>query len=1780
MNDILPSPEPAPMLARRNVSLMTPPQARHRRPIVLVLGMHRSGTSLCSQILSALGVDMADDIAPHASNPTGQWERREIVDLHDRILDHFNRGFYTPYHDFSLPVAWWADPRVSDIRREMVGFLTARMGQAPFGFKDPRTARLMPMWHQMFSELELEPKIISCLRNPAQVARSLHARDGIDTEIGELRWFAYVVDSFRYTKNCDICVVEYENWFEDPAANLKKLRDFIGPSWLERELDTEALVSSIIDDELRHDDREHRHARHPLIRSVYGLARRADRDPAARDQLLAIAAQYVSFDQMQRALQRSFERNTERALLVAPLEQEAAALQARVDERDAALAIANHRAEESATHAAAIAARAQAALAEIDRHRIAVGELTRQRDAAQFAAAEAVHAEINRLRESLAAADLEARQRGAELDNAGGELAALRETLAAAEVEARQRGAELDNAGRELAALRETLAAAEAEARERGAELDNAGRELATLRETLPATERLAAEFRAATERELAAAASIAEITTHLKERTDQLEADAARESAALAEIDRLRLMIEELTRQRDTAQLAAVEAVHGEVARLREALAAAEREAYERAAEIDGTRRELAELHQAVAGSETLAAEIRAATERELATAESIADLAARLAERTAWAEAAAADESAARAEIDKQRIFISELIRQRDTAQIDAAEALHDELSGLRDALAAAEREACDRAAEFASTSHEIAELRQALAGAEILAGDIRAAAEREVDAAANFAEVTLRLAERTVEATANKAGESAALAAVETAHLEIARLREALAAADAQARQQAAEFENIAAAGIADLTTRLAERSRAAAESEAALQTRVTALAAELANANARRPSSFNLLSRVTQSSIRRRVGAAVRAGDSARRSGKWVAAARHYHRALDRSPDLTAIWVQLGHALKEQGDHRGAEDAYRRSLALEASVADTHLQLGHLLKLMSRWGEAADCYARALQLDPALPDAGGELDRLTPLLLDQGDKARDGRDWAAAARHYRRALDRQPDLMPIWVQFGHALKEQGDYLAAEAAYRRALALDRSVADTHLQLGHLLKLQARRALAIDAYATAIRLDPDLAAARESLHALVGYSPSETERAIRGDGGFSRSAPGSPGIYSATVIGDVAEPRDIAAPAGFAADPPIPLSPADRYGALFVEARHKNGPGHDIIWLGVIDWHFRIQRPQHLAANLADAGARIFYVSIVFEPADEKGRFRIIESPHAGVFEIRMRVANDACESIYQGLGERTIGELQLALDELVAVLGIQAPIVLVEHPAWHQVACGVPGATVVYDCLDLATGFSNVAESTASAEDAMLASADLVITASRPLAEHVSHYRSSVIIRNAAEVEFFAQGYSDGVAGERPVIGYFGAIADWFNIEWIEHCAAARPHWDFRLIGRTDGCDISRAAKLPNVRFFGEKPYQELPLFLREVDVAVIPFRLVELIRCTNPVKLYEYMAAGKAVVAAPMPEVIEATDLVYIADDAASFTKCIEQALAEDSPELRQRRQNWAREHNWASRADQLSQAVDAVFPLVSIVVLTYNNWEFTSACLFSLRSWSDYPNLEIIVVDNASSDQTRERLRALERQDRRIRVILNDANLGFAGGNNVGLRNARGEYAILLNNDTFVTRGWVRDLIRPMQLDTRIGLVGPLTNNIGNEQKVDIAYRDMQEMQDSARRFVRGRLRRTLDAANLAFFCVAIRRSVLEEVGFLDEVYGVGFFEDDDYCRRVGRANYKMVIADDVFVHHHLSASFAALGTKAGELMVRNRAIFEERWGPWQPHRYRNEPGFG
>ncbi len=621
-----------------------------------------------------------------------------------------------------------------------------------------------------------------------------------------------------------------------------------------------------------------------------------------------------------------------------------------------------------------------------------------------------------------------------------------------------------------------------------------------------------------------------------------------------------------------------------------------------------------------------------------------------------------------------------------------------------------------------------------------------------------------------------------------------------------------------------------------------------------------------------------------------------------------------------------------------------------------------------------------------------------------------------------------------------------------------------------------------------------------------------------------------------------------------------------------------------HDFLFFAIIAWNFRTQRPQHLASCLAGMGNRVFYINIQFNELMPGGpRFTISGEPADGVFEITLCCRSPA-PNVYAGFDNPgQLAELAEAVREVVATLELRSPVCILQLPSWYPVVQGIPGVTLLFDCLDHLAGFSGVAPRVVELEQTLIKQADGVIVTSDFLGEIVGRERSFDTIRNGAEIKYFSRRPATIYeAAGNPVIGYYGAIAEWFDMDLIVGCARRHPKWQFILIGAVSGCDIAEAALLSNIEFLGEKPYAELPHYLYAFDVCLIPFRLMDLTRATNPVKVYEYLCAGKPVVATDMPELRRMpSGMVEVTRTAAEFDKAIATSLREKDPAIARRRQLWAGRHSWEGRARKLVGMVNRLHPPLSVIVLCYNNLAFTVACLESLLAFSDYPDMEIICVDNASTDGTREYLTDLAERHQSVRYIRNDTNAGFSAGNNAGIHAARGDFVILLNNDTYVTRGWARDLIRPMQLDPTIGMTGPLTNMSGNEQKVGIAYSNMEEMARASAGFTMRRRRQLYPIGRLAFFCVAIRRAVLDAVGDLDESYTTGYFEDDDYCERVRQAGYQLHVCDDVFVHHHHSASFSQLGeTRTTALMKRNRRIFEKRWGKWIPHGYRSEPGFG
>ncbi len=635
-----------------------------------------------------------------------------------------------------------------------------------------------------------------------------------------------------------------------------------------------------------------------------------------------------------------------------------------------------------------------------------------------------------------------------------------------------------------------------------------------------------------------------------------------------------------------------------------------------------------------------------------------------------------------------------------------------------------------------------------------------------------------------------------------------------------------------------------------------------------------------------------------------------------------------------------------------------------------------------------------------------------------------------------------------------------------------------------------------------------------------------------------------------------------------------PLPATDADA--EPVPDLGQPSAQHHDILVCPVIDWHFRFQRPQHLAKLLAERGHRVFYLSTRFGNAAVPG-FRVLEQPAPNVFLVQLCIPGRQPVIYEDLLSDSTRERLVAAVGQLTAAGGLSNLVALVNLPFWRPLAEALPGALVVYDCMDHHAGFSSNSPAMLQEEERLLKSADLVITTSARLSGIVGQSAANVLIRNAAEIERFSTAPERlAYPSERPVAGYLGAIADWFDMDLVIAAAERFQDWDFVLVGDTAFCDLSKAKKISNIKLIGEVPYADAANWVHSFDVALIPFQLTELTLCTSPVKVYEYLAAGKPVVATALPELQLMGDWVQVAENADQFTQHLGAAMMEsDDRQRAAQRAEWARQHDWKARVDQLEKAIETAFPKVSVIVLTYNNLSFTQACLQSLEANTHYPDWELVLVDNGSSDGTQDFLGGYAANNPRAKLVQNDENLGFAAGNNRGLEAAGGEMLVILNNDTYVTPGWLLDLTRHLRRDPHLGLVGPVTNNIGNEAKIDIQYADMQEMQNAARAYTSSRAGERLDLPVIAFFCAAMPRAVYETVGGLEERFGLGFFEDDDYCQRVRKAGFQVAVAEDVFIHHHLSASFEQLDEDSRQaLFERNKAIYEEKWGPWKPHRYR------
>jgi len=274
-----------------------------------------------------------------------------------------------------------------------------------------------------------------------------------------------------------------------------------------------------------------------------------------------------------------------------------------------------------------------------------------------------------------------------------------------------------------------------------------------------------------------------------------------------------------------------------------------------------------------------------------------------------------------------------------------------------------------------------------------------------------------------------------------------------------------------------------------------------------------------------------------------------------------------------------------------------------------------------------------------------------------------------------------------------------------------------------------------------------------------------------------------------------------------------------------------------------------------------------------------------------------------------------------LRFQVKRAMRQLGFQRPINFVFNPAAAVVAGALGEEQILYYCVDEYTEFSGVSStSLAELEQQLLRQSDLVIvSADRLYRSKVKTNPRTVLIRHGVDFDHFRKALEpETIVPEeirdlpRPVIGFFGLIADWVDLELMAAVAKRYPDGSMVLLGKST-TDTSVLEQVPNVHLLGRKPYASLPAYCKGFDVALMPFRINELTLNANPLKVREYLAAGLPVVSTAIPEV-EVLGLCRIGHDEASFIREVELALQDPGASVA--RSELIRSESWGARVDEL------------------------------------------------------------------------------------------------------------------------------------------------------------------------------------------------------------------------------------------------------------------------
>lgn len=355
--------------------------------------------------------------------------------------------------------------------------------------------------------------------------------------------------------------------------------------------------------------------------------------------------------------------------------------------------------------------------------------------------------------------------------------------------------------------------------------------------------------------------------------------------------------------------------------------------------------------------------------------------------------------------------------------------------------------------------------------------------------------------------------------------------------------------------------------------------------------------------------------------------------------------------------------------------------------------------------------------------------------------------------------------------------------------------------------------------------------------------------------------------------------------------------------------------------IFFPIQSYFGRMQRPQHIFNNLrTDSTLKIW---VEPEMGEKKSKEESLYKLGKDTYLLKIKninysnfyntgICSNEAQIIYNKINDILKSSMNLE----------QKKYFIYQSPFWTEMIDVVPNVIHVYDCMDLHGGFGSSSLEVEMLEKTLFSKLSKLIVSSDYLYKMVKKDYPQIvnenikIIKNGCNISDFP--FSSESKWDTRIIGYFGAIAEWFDAELIIEAAKLLPNFKFELIGQVLNESFQIDDLPSNIHLLGEIPYNNLPEKTKNWSCAIIPFKVTELIKATNPVKLYEYSALGLPVLSSPIPEVIGASIKSYIFSNPTEFIKNIEIAKKEDNPKVRSERRNFAKLNTWNERAKLLNE----------------------------------------------------------------------------------------------------------------------------------------------------------------------------------------------------------------------------------------------------------------------